>query len=502
MMHPGTFRAAWAALLCVLLVGLAAPTETWAKKGFSSGGYGRPASSWGSRTPSTQRFSTPRPRTPSTSGGYGRPPAASSTTAPPPIGGTDRAMARQSSRQALDAFRAGQRTPPTTPSAPSAPATGTWGGADGGAWTSGRRPSYRDFETPRHALGRPAGGAPPAPVAGGQAQAGPWGALLLWGLLESLSRPGNAEFFYHHAEDPRYKTWRAEADAQARDAPELKRKLEDLDTRLAGMGGPRDPQYSPPEARTPADPAEGGFPFTALFLLVALAFLLYLAWRKFFSKDSRGERDMWGSSGRDYRPNWFRVGMTLPVDPSLFILAAPHASVQAPEAATASGFLSVESLGEAVCAELTWYRLYVSGGRSFFQVHLDDRGQPDECRYFSLLDEVAPADEAEWGFWLDDQEGMIGWPEFQTKDGRLYQRLWAQGGGRSPPRAIHETLREATGAPQIRRQQAMLYGRATGAVAPAPATEYLLVSAMEQEEAAWVSLHAGIDVSVSALQLS
>ena len=35
-------------------------------------------------------------------------------------------------------------------------------------------------------------------------------------------------------------------------------------------------------------------------------------------------------------------------------------------------------------------------------------GQPDECRYFSLLDEIVPSSSEEWAFWLDAAEGVMG----------------------------------------------------------------------------------------------
>jgi hypothetical protein len=62
---------------------------------------------------------------------------------------------------------------------------------------------------------------------------------------------------------------------------------------------------------------------------------------------------------------------------------------------------------------------------------------------------------------------------------------------------------ETAGAPVApRHEQTMLYARATGAIAPAPVTEYLLVSAIEQDAAAWVALWIGIDLPIAALQLS
>lgn len=240
-----------------------------------------------------------------------------------------------------------------------------------------------------------------------------------------------------------------------------------------------------------------------LFLLGLAALVTILIWRKFFGDVATRQRRPPRRSGRQpYRPNWFRVGMTLPVDPSLFILAESITAIRAPEAATASGLLSVETLGTATSDGLTWYRLYLSGDQNFFQVHLDAHGNPDECRYFSLLDEVSPADAEEWSVWLDADDGLIGWPEFETKDGQSYQRLWAAGERRTAPRAIDERLESLANDTPRRRQQSMLYARSTGATAPMPPTEYLLVSAVEQDDAAWVTIQVGIDIPVSSLQLS
>ncbi len=193
--------------------------------------------------------------------------------------------------------------------------------------------------------------------------------------------------------------------------------------------------------------------------------------------------------------------MTLPLDPSLFILAAQSTHIRPPQQLSGSGLVSVEFLGEVRRGEIVWHRLYPQGESCFFQVHLDRHGNPDECRYFSKLDEVTPASEAEWGFWLDDTEGQIGWPEFQTKDGRLYRRIEAPGSGRVAPHRLEETLIADTGE-STRSHMAMLYGAATGAAAPAPQTEYMLVTAIDDGTQAWIAIYAGVDMSVSGLNLS
>jgi hypothetical protein len=162
--------------------------------------------------------------------------------------------------------------------------------------------------------------------------------------------------------------------------------------------------------------------------------------------------------------------------------------------------ISVESVGLLQDAGVQFNRLYLPGETAFFQLHLGNDGVPDECRYFSRLDEVQPASQSEWGEWLDPAQGMIGWPAFQTKDGQTYDRAWAPGPARIPPRQQTETVQKLGGVVQ-RQMQAMLYARATGAASPAPATEYTLVAAVQAGGQAWVEVLAGIDVNPASLSL-
>jgi len=162
--------------------------------------------------------------------------------------------------------------------------------------------------------------------------------------------------------------------------------------------------------------------------------------------------------------------------------------------------VSVEVVGVLRDGAVMLHRLYLPGGKAFFQLHLGSDGRPDECRYFSRLDEVTPADRQEWGLWLDPSEGMIGWPSFQTKDGKMYGRVWAPSNSRVPPRKMEESLQYVDHVEQ-RQLQMMLYGGPTGGTPPAPETEYILVSAIEAAGQAWVDIDAGIDINPAALTL-
>jgi hypothetical protein len=206
-------------------------------------------------------------------------------------------------------------------------------------------------------------------------------------------------------------------------------------------------------------------------------------------------------SGERYAPSLFRVGMTVTVDPTPFILAGDAIKVPAP-ASAGGNLVSIAEVGRVEGGAVDYARLYLPERRGFFQVHMGPDGQPDECRFFAPVDEVSPASEAEWGAWLDPAEGMIGWPEFQTKDGKTYGRAWSPGEGRVAPRPLSEVIEGAGGASRTVRSQAMLYAAPTGAAEPAPPVEYILVAAVEAEGQAWIEISAGIDVNPAALSLA
>ncbi len=323
---------------------------------------------------------------------------------------------------------------------------------------------------------------------------GPLTAVALWAALNSLSSPGSAAYFHNYQNDPGYLQWRQQADREAAHNPAVAAKLGQLDTKLAQMEGqPRDPAAATPVRPAPAPSGGSGSIWLVLFIGIVILVLLWL-WRRRLAHPitAAAAPGLTGSA-----TTRFRVGMTMPVDPSTFLLAAGLTKVQPLEG---SGMISVEVVGLLREGSGLLHRLYLPGGKAFFQLHLGADGQPDECRYFSRLDEVTPADNREWGLWLDPAEGMIGWPSFQTKDGKMYGRVWAPGNSRVPPRQMEETLQFVDHVEQ-RRLQMMLYGGPTGGTPPAPETEFILVSAIDATGQAWVEIDAGIDINPAGLTL-
>ena len=502
------------------------------------GGYSRPGSSFGGRGPSSY--------------GYGS--------------SGDRAYSRQGSASALDRYRAQadaarrQRETPVIPAPQTQGGVFGQGGVGGGFPTGRPRPDYRpDYGRGGYGTdwyrdrgwspqgGGVFGGGLGGGLGGlGGRSFGVWDGLFLGYLLNNLTRAGSVDFFRNHQDDPGVREWRQQAERQAQDNAELRERLDRLDRELAQRGDgqqPRDPNYLPPDvppevalapppapandARTPtvgaaqADGSGGsGGGMWLPLLVVGGGGLAFLSLRRRRQGGGNGAAGTGGAGvkgplgsagamlrhklgGERYSPSLYRVGMTLTVDPTPFILAGDAIKVPAPVSPGGAGGerISVSEVGRVEGGAVDYVRLYLPERRGFFQIHAGADGQPDECRFFAPVDEVSPASEAEWAAWLDPAEGMIGWPEFQTKDGKLYGRAWSPGEGRVEPRPLEETI-EAVGGTRTVRSQAMLYAAPTGAAEPAPPTEYILVSAVEAEGQAWVEVSAGIDVNPATLSLA
>ena len=483
-----------ASLLLALLLAFAPGLDSASARTPSSGGYSRPSvsSSSGSYSRPSFRPSYAAPSARGGSGGYALPTRRPSTGySSAPISGGDAAISRRSSGQALQDYRASQTRPPPLPQA-------AYGGAED------RRPSTSGYGSGGYSSGYGgyAQSRPWTPVYAprdyGWAQQGRrfgvWDGLMLWSLLNSLSAPGHADFFHNNQNSPAYRQWRAEAERTATTDPAVQTRLAELDQRLAQMQGqPREPGAAPP----PAARTSGGgtMTFIIVLLLMIAVFAVLWYWRRQMNATAPPPTVPAALGGS--AATRFRVGMTIPVDPTPFVLAGGATKIKPLDG---GGMISVEAVGVLMDGPIPLNRLYLPGRDAFFQLHLGADGNPDECRYFSRIDEVTPASQEEWGAWLDPAQGMIGWPQFQTKDGKLYDRAWAPGSERIEPRALVETIQDLKGT-SSRKLSSMLYAGPTGAASPAPQREYILVTAVDEGSQAWVEIHAGIDVNPAALTL-
>ncbi len=512
------------AVTLALVAAMAALAPQADARSTSSGGYSRSSSSSSgySRTPS---FGGSSSSGTGSSGGYSRSSSTASTAssaAKPPPSASDSAISRQNSAAALNAYRA---PPPPSEPVDRTPSVST---ASSAPWWQ-RGGSYDASSQYRSDWYGQRGWSMPSVAASAPRQFGAWDAAFLYFMMSSLSTPSHAQFFYDHQDDPGLRAWRADAERRAATDAATRDELAQLNAKVASLQGqPRKPDALPPDvdpkvalAEPPHRSSHLGLILVGVLIVGGVVFLLWL--RRRHQNDHRAGASELASplstaagiirqklSGQPYKPSLFRVGMAVTLDASPFILAAGATHVTPPEATSGggSGLATVTHVGTLIDGSVTLYRLYVAAagasswiGGGFFQLHLDEAGQPIECRYFSLLDEIAPANTEEWGFWLDPNEGAIGWQDFKTKDERVYQRLWAPGEGRVAPQVMTETLKSVDGQ-TARTHTGMLYGAPTGAAEPAPQAEYILVAAVEAGGNASVQILAGIDINPAALSLA
>jgi hypothetical protein len=213
-----------------------------------------------------------------------------------------------------------------------------------------------------------------------------WSGLFLRALLSNLGRPESIDFFHNNQNDPGYRQWRAEADRRAQNNADLRQRLDELDRELAARDDqPRDPGALPadvpPEiakatpSRTPdAVDETGGSGWVWIVVLAGGSGIAYLAWRRRHSTSggsssmsrppanalqSAGSMLRHKLSGEGYTPSKFRVGMTLALDPTPFILAAGAIKLPQPEG---MGQVSVSSVGHIVAGNTQLVRLYLPNG--------------------------------------------------------------------------------------------------------------------------------------------
>ncbi len=208
------------------------------------------------------------------------------------------------------------------------------------------------------------------------------------------------------------------------------------------------------------------------------------------------------------RPYGMVLGGMLAFEETPFILMGSKGlQVTRPE-----GQLLVQAHGSFSIQGERIHRFYLSDGKSFLQAASDAQGRevPGELRLFQQYDEIHPATEEEWDFWLAEEDGYIGYPLFQTADERfVYSRLWSPGEYRVDPVQFTEQVRgdSQSGQTVTESHQAMLYAR----YAPEPAegeppsveavTELMLVSAVESPGEAWVEIHVGLDLDPTYLRV-
>ena len=194
-------------------------------------------------------------------------------------------------------------------------------------------------------------------------------------------------------------------------------------------------------------------------------------------------------------PLQIHLGGSLVLDQTPFLIHG-EAITQAPPPAECLVF----AYGHMDLGESTAHRFYLESCedpqvKRVLQVVIGERDEVEECRLFASLDEVYPESAEDWDFWIGEEDGYIGLPTFEDKEGRTYDRAWGDDEGRMAPAEFTETLYlDRFGEKQATVSHAsMLYGRWIDEASDM--AEYVLISREEHtDSSAMIQLSTGIDV--------
>jgi hypothetical protein len=167
----------------------------------------------------------------------------------------------------------------------------------------------------------------------------------------------------------------------------------------------------------------------------------------------------------------------------------------------------ISAVGQLKVAGTSLYRSYLSKlDGAFIQTVAQLPSLASiETRVYTPYSELIPTDSKDpndfmsWAFWLDIDEGYIGAPVMQGKneDGAYqYMRSFSPStSSRIQPIISTETIVDADGVTQNIQHRLMQYER----ILDATTKEYLLVSAVESQTSASISMWLGLDLAISDL---
>jgi len=221
-----------------------------------------------------------------------------------------------------------------------------------------------------------------------------------------------------------------------------------------------------------------------------------------FSKGRQGERI------DKNLPLDLRISALVEISEVDFLLGSDDIKIRHPE-----GKGVVAAYGVAKVFRSTVHRFYLDfqDDKDYtLQIVLGENQDIEECKFFWSADTVYPED---WDFWMNENNGYIGYSEFDTPDKTRYYRVWEnpgaekvleQGEGgeritRVPPVQFSETLYfDSTGEKtETVKHSAMLYGRH----ANDNVDEYLLVGLDEYADTAFIHLLIGLELNPGSLNV-
>jgi len=194
-------------------------------------------------------------------------------------------------------------------------------------------------------------------------------------------------------------------------------------------------------------------------------------------------------------PLGLHLGGVVELDRLTFRAIEEDLQVIIPESAMIIAAYGSIDLGDGVTA----HRFYDEEGQ-MLEVVTQTSKNTEEVRFFVPFDSVYPASEEEWDFWLGD-DGLIGYPSFETKEGVEYLRLWFQNtNDRVEPVELEENIitRDFERESICVEYQCMSYGRYIGNT---DKVEYLQLSFEDTGNEASIELMLGLDLTKEDFQV-
>ena len=197
--------------------------------------------------------------------------------------------------------------------------------------------------------------------------------------------------------------------------------------------------------------------------------------------------------------NWplgIRIGGTVRLDPSTFIVAGDSLKMDEPK-----GDCVVAAAGWYDCGGIRYHRFYlndIEGNEFILEVGLGRSGGVGELMLYQAADEIYPETTEDWDLWLNEENGLIGFKDFSTPDEIVYERLWGQNGAdyMAPPE-FDEIVTDDPFVAEVAKvsHAAMLYGRTLDE----SVVEYLWVDNTNDDHGAAVLVSTGVEIHPASL---
>lgn len=203
------------------------------------------------------------------------------------------------------------------------------------------------------------------------------------------------------------------------------------------------------------------------------------------------------------KEDFFKLGQLVNVEVSPFILLV-GSQARYQDVLAFSGTGHIMAVTEIFNNTQKFFRIQFSNDQYIIACVDERAGKITECYWFKKLDSVQLTT-GNYNDFLGDENGMIGWWQFQTLDGVAYNRYWQPWDPSVPVRVKPERFTATSvGNPVLSSNPigVMMYWRATERINEvAPLQEYLWVEHHDARNQQRVDIYCGYDIDPSMISI-